>query len=149
MNNFINEFWKQRYYAVVGVSRKREKFGNAVFREMKKAGYDVVPINRNTDTIEKTETFASLKHVQHQLDAAVLVVSPHETEAVLRQCAERGIKYVWLQRGAESERAITLGGELGLNLIHHECALMFIKPTRFPHTLHRWFHERMSGHHRE
>ncbi|MGD0337279.1 MAG: CoA-binding protein [Bacteroidota bacterium] len=148
MNNSIDEFWKQRHFAVVGVSRKREKFGNAVFREMKKAGYDVVPINRNTDTIDNTETYASVKDVQHQLDAAVLVIPPNETETVLHQCAERGIRYVWMQRGAESERTIALGQKLDLNIIHHECALMFIQPTRFPHTLHRWFHERMSGHHR-
>jgi predicted CoA-binding protein len=149
MENAVKEFWKQNRYAVIGVSRQRQKFGNAVFREMKKAGYDVVPVNRNVAIIEGSETVSNLNDVKQQLDAAVVVVSPQETEAVLRECAARGIKYVWLQRGAESERAITLGRELGLTVIHHECALMFIEPNGFPHTLHRWFHVRMSGHHRE
>jgi predicted CoA-binding protein len=149
MHKTIKEFWKQSHFAVVGVSRKPQKFGNAVFREMKKAGFDVVPVNRNAGTINGIEAFATLNDVKQQLDAAVLVVPPQETEAVLRQCASRGIKYVWLQKGAESERAITLGRDLGLNVIHHECALMFLEPSGFPHTLHKWFHVRMSGHHKE
>jgi predicted CoA-binding protein len=148
MNTAINEFWKQNNYAVVGVSRQGRKFGNMVFREMKRAGFNVVPINRNKGTVENTETYGSLKEVQHQLDAAVLVIPPGETEAVLRQCAEHGIGHVWLQQGAESERAITLGEELKLNVIHHECALMFLEPTRFPHKFHRWVHKRLSKHHR-
>jgi predicted CoA-binding protein len=148
MNATIKEFWKQQHYAVVGVSRKRQKFGSAIFREMKKAGYDVVPVNRNAGTIEGTEAFSTLNDIKHTLDAAVVVVTPRETEEVLRQCAARGIKHVWLQQGAESERAISLGEELGLNVIHHECAFMFFEPSGFPHTLHKWFHVRMSGHHR-
>jgi predicted CoA-binding protein len=148
MNTAIKEFWKQQHFAVIGVSRRREKFGNVVFREMKKAGYDVVPINRNTDNIENSPTYPNLEEVKTPIDAALLVIPPQETETVLTQCAGKGIKYVWLQRGAESERAITLGDKLGLTIIHHECALMFIKPTRFPHSMHRWVHERLSAHHR-
>ncbi len=148
MNTLIREFWDQKNFAVVGVSRRREKFGSAVFREMKKAGYDVVPVNRSGETIEGTQSYASLKQVPGNIGAAIVSVPPGETEAVLRQCAEKGIKHVWLQQGAESERAIDLAGELGLDLVHHECAFMFFPPAGVPHKLHKWVHTKISGHHK-
>lgn len=40
MEPAFKEFWKQRYYAVVGVSRKKHKFGTMIFSEMKKSGTD-------------------------------------------------------------------------------------------------------------
>ena len=149
MKESIEQFWNQQHFAVVGASRRRDKFGNLVFREMKRAGYDVVPINRNRIPVEKCESYATVKDVGRPLDAALLVISPEETEGALRQCADNGIRHVWIQKGAESERAIALGDELGLNVIHHECALMFLTPTRFPHSLHKWTHIHLNKHHRE
>ena len=143
----IKEFWSQKRYAVVGVSRRREKFGNALFREMKKKGMDVCPVNSHADIIEGEKAYSTLKQIHDKPDAVIIVVPPRETDAVLRQCANCGISHVWIQQGAESDRSQEIAQELGIKTITHECALMFLEPVRFPHSFHGWLHRRFAKHH--
>ena len=41
----IDEFLGQRALAFVGVSRSPRKFANSAFRELRKAGYRLVPVH--------------------------------------------------------------------------------------------------------
>ena len=45
----INNFTSQKNIAVAGVSRKKQKFGNAIYKELTKRGYNVYPVNPNLD----------------------------------------------------------------------------------------------------
>ena len=48
----INEFLdKGNIFAVVGVSKEPEKYGNKVYFDLKRAGYSVYPINPNAYTV--------------------------------------------------------------------------------------------------
>jgi predicted CoA-binding protein len=57
---------------------------------------------------------------------------------VLAPAADAGIKKLWLQQGAESDEAIRICGEHGIDVLHGECILMFAEPTALIHRLHRW-----------
>ena len=48
----IDVFLNQRKIAVIGASRSRSKYGNAVFRDLKRKGYNVFAINPGAETIE-------------------------------------------------------------------------------------------------
>ena len=148
MTSPIEEFWSQERFAVVGASRRRDKFGNSLFREMKKRGMSVVAVNRHADTLEGERSFENLKKIPGKVDAAIIVVPPKETDIVLRQCADCGISHVWIQQGAESDRSRELANELGLTAVFDECALMFMEPVTFPHSVHHWIHTRFGKHHR-
>jgi predicted CoA-binding protein len=67
----------------------------------------------------------------------LIVVPPAETEKVVRDAAQVGIRRVWMQQGAESETAIRFCEENGISAVHGECILMFAQPAGF-HRLHRW-----------
>ena len=41
----VEEFLTQKKIAVVGVSRKKTKFGNAIYKELRQKGYNVFPVN--------------------------------------------------------------------------------------------------------
>jgi predicted CoA-binding protein len=80
----------------------------------------------------------SLADVADRVDGVVLVTPPAETEKLVEQVATLGLKRVWMQQGAESDRAIRLCEERGVAAVHHECVLMFAEPAHWLHRAHRW-----------
>ena len=48
----IQSFLSQEKIAVAGVSRKKQKFGNAIYKELAKKGYEVFAVNPNMDDYE-------------------------------------------------------------------------------------------------
>lgn len=135
----VDNFLNCKNLAIVGVSRKKGKFGNIVFKELKKKGLNVYGVNPNMDTIDGEKCYSSLRELEGKVDAVVNVVSPAQTSDVVKEANEIGIKNIWMQQGSESEEAIKFCQENGINEIHKECILMFVEPVKSIHGLHRWF----------
>ena len=134
----IEDFLSQKKLAVVGVSSRKRKFGNTVYRDLKAKGYEVFPIHRTAETVEGDACVSSLTALREKVDGVVVVVPPAESEKVVRDAAEAGISRIWMQLGADSEEAVRYCKEKGIAVIHKECILMFAEPAGFVHRFHRW-----------
>jgi len=131
------DFIDQRTLAIVGVSRSGKKFGNAASRELRKKGYRVLPVHPEADSIDGERCYPSLGALPEQVGGVLVVVPPQQTEQVVRQAVDAGIRRVWMQQGAESKAAIDFCRERGVSVVHGECILMFAAPTG-AHKLHHW-----------
>jgi len=120
----IDRFLSQKTIAVVGVSANRAKYGNIVFRNLKKKGYIVFAVNPNARTVEGNPCYPDLKSLPEPVDAVLLVVPPIRTEVVVQEAVELGIRHLWMQPGAESEEAIRRGEAGGANVVHGVCILI-------------------------
>ena len=134
----VDDFLSQKKIAVVGVSRKKVKFGNTIYRELKQKGYQVYPINPNTKLIEGDVCYPDLQSVPEKIDAVVINVPPTIAETILREVKEAGIKKVWLQQGSQSDDAVKFCNENGIDCVSNECILMFAQPSAFIHRAHKW-----------
>ena len=134
----VEEFLAQKRIAVVGVSRKKTKFGNAIYKELKQKGYQVFAVNPNITNHEGDICFPDLHSVPEKLDAVVINVSPVQTEKVVREAKQAGINKVWLQQGSQSDEAVKYCEENGIDCVSNECILMFAQPTAFFHRAHKW-----------
>lgn len=134
----VEEFLTQKKFAVVGVSRKKTKFGNAIYRELKQKGYEVFPVNPNMNSFEGDICYPDLFSLPEKVDAIVINVSPLQTEKVVREAKEAGISKVWLQQGSQSENVIQFCEENGIDCVSNECILMFAQPSAFIHRAHKW-----------
>jgi predicted CoA-binding protein len=134
----IDDFLAQRSLAVVGVSRKAEKFGNTVYQELKAKGYRVFPVNPQMESVGGERCYPSLSALPEPVGGAVIVVPPAETERVVQDAAAAQIRRVWMQQGAESETAIRFCQENGIDVVSGECIMMFARPIGFGHGMHRW-----------
>jgi predicted CoA-binding protein len=133
----VEDLLNQRTWAVVGVSRGGKKFGNAASRELRKKGYRVIPVHPNAESVDGERCYRSLSELPEQVGALLVAVPPTETEKVVRDASDVGIRRVWMQQGAESEAAIRYCNDQGMSLVHSECILMFAKPVGV-HKLHHW-----------
>jgi len=134
----VEEFLAQKKIAVVGVSRKKTKFGNAIYRELKQKGYIVFPINPNIKEYDGVVCYPDLYSLPEKIDAVVINVPPVQAEKVVKEAKETGVNKVWLQQGSQSETAVKYCEENGIDFVSNECILMFAQPSAFIHRAHKW-----------
>lgn len=135
----IDEFVGLKTIAVVGVSRNKDKFGNAIYRDMKAKGYKMLAINPKLDMVEGDRCYAGLGALPEKPEGVIICINPLETVPVIEEAARLGIKYIWLQQGANSPEGEAKCQELGLNVVSGECIFMFLEPVTSIHAFHRFF----------
>jgi predicted CoA-binding protein len=126
----VSEFLANRRIAVTGVSRSPENHGsNVVYRRLKQRGYEVFPVNPNAEEVEGDHCYHDLKSIAGGVQAVVIGTRPETAEATMRECAELGIKHVWMHRGpgpgSVSRAATEYGRREGISVIPGGCPLMF------------------------
>jgi predicted CoA-binding protein len=139
----VDDFLGQRRIAVAGVSRRSEEAANLIYRKLRGAGYEVFPINPNAAEVEGDTCYPDLRSVPGALDGVVVVTHPSSADAVVRECAELGIRRVWMHRsfgqGSVSDSAVDFCREHGIEVIPGGCPMMFCEPVDIGHRCMRWF----------
>jgi uncharacterized protein len=120
----ILDFVNRRLWAIVGASQNWNKYGNRVFRSLRKAGYKVYPVNPHTDKVEGDVAYATLADLPQLPEVVNLVVPPAVTEKVVREAHDLGIARIWMQPGAESDEAIEFCEANGMQLVYDDCAML-------------------------
>src|SRR5204863_2307365 len=93
-------FLANKRIAVTGVSRTPKTHGsNNVYRRLKDRGYEVFAVNPNTATVEGDTSYPDLKSIPSGVEGVVIGTRPEIAEDTVRECAELGIKHVWMHRG--------------------------------------------------
>lgn len=75
----VDNLLKCQNLAIVGVSQKGSKFGNAVYRELRKKGFNVYGVNQNMDMVEGDKCYNKLNELKGKIDGIVNVVSKDQT----------------------------------------------------------------------
>lgn len=121
----INKFLeKTNIFAVVGASRDPEKYGHQVYKDLKRAGYKVYPVNPNAKEILGDKCYPDLKNLPTKPDVVNIVVPPKVTEKTVKTCKMLGITKVWMQPGSESENAIKFCHENGIDVMYGVCVMI-------------------------
>ena len=136
------DFLAHRRIAVTGVSRTAGGHGsNVVYQRLRERGYDVFPVNPNAAEVEGDRCFPDLRSIPGGVEAVVIGTRPERAESTMRECAELGIKHVWMHRGpgegSVSPTATAYGREHGITVIDGGCPLMFGCTSDFGHRLMR------------
>lgn len=136
----IEDFLAQKRIALVGASRAPGSFSASVLQEFCQRGYDMVPVNPKNEELFGRKCFAHVQDIEPPVDAALLMTPPQVTEEVVRDCAEAGIRRVWMHRaggaGAVSEKAVQFCQEHGIRVVAGECPLMFLSRSAAVHRIH-------------
>ena len=139
-----SEFLAHTRVAVTGVSRQPNGHGsNIVYKRLRERGYEVFPVNPNADEVEGDRCFHDLRSIPGGVDAVVIATRPESAEATMHECAELGIKHVWMHRGpgagSVSDEATAFGREHGVTVIDGGCPCMFDPTADTGHKIMHFF----------
>ena len=131
-----SEFLAEKRVAVTGVSRNASGHGgNVVYQRLRQRGYEVFAVNPNVDQVEGDRCYHDLGSIPGGVDAVVIATKPEIAKDTMRECADLGIKHVWMHRGpgagSVSRSATEYGRQHGINVIDGGCPCMF-NPTADP-----------------
>ena len=136
------EFLAKKRVAVTGVSREPKSHGsNNVYKRLRERGYEVFAVNPNAEQVEGDRSYRDLRSIPGGVEAVVIATRPQIAEATMRECAELGIKHVWMHRGpgggSVSPAATDYGRQHGITVIDGGCPLMFGPTADFGHKVMR------------
>ena len=135
-------FLANKRVAVTGVSRAPKQHGsNTVYKRLRERGYDVFAVNPNAQQVEGDRAYPDLRSIPGGVDAVVIATRPELADETMRECAELGIKHVWMHRsygaGSVSSSATAFGREQGIAVIDGGCPCMFKPTADFGHRVMR------------
>ena len=94
------EFLTHHRVAVTGVSRNAGSHGsNAVYQRLRQRGYQVYAVNPNAQQVEGDTAYPDLRSIPGGVETVVIGTRPERAQATMEECAELGIKQVWMHRG--------------------------------------------------
>ncbi len=128
-----SDFLSQKRVAVTGVSRTPGGHGsNVVYKRLRERGYEVFAVNPNAHDVEGDPAYHDLRSIPGGVDAVVIGTRAEVADETMRECAEIGIKHVWMHRGpgagSVSATAAEYGRGQGITVIDGGCPCMF-EPT--------------------
>ncbi|HPS69031.1 MAG TPA: CoA-binding protein [Holophaga sp.] len=117
VDDVIQDYMTGGPYAVVGATSNRDKYGNMVLRAYQQLGHEVYPVNPRAGIIEGLKAYPDLASLPVKVRGVSIITPPSITERVVEEAAAAGAQFVWMQPGAESEKAVRTAESLGLKVI--------------------------------
>jgi len=138
----IEDFLAEKRLAVIGVSRNPRHFSRRLFAELLRRGYDAVPVNPKAEQIEGLPCYPQVGQIQPPPAAALLMTPARASAQAVEECAQAGIRKVWLYRavgrGAVSPAAAALCEARGMEAVVGLCPYMFLPGSSPVHRIHGW-----------
>ena len=113
----IAEFLAGSPFAVVGASRSRHKYGNKVLRCYSQHNRTVYPVNPAATSVEGLTCYTDLTCLPGPVHGVSVITPPGVTERIVEKLSASGARWVWMQPGAESDRAIARAEAAGVGVI--------------------------------
>ncbi len=135
--SLVETFLSHKTLALAGVSRSGKKFGNAVLKELKSKGYEILVVHPEANEIDGQACYASLSELPDRVGGLIMVVPPFQTKKLVREAHSGGILNIWMQQGSESKAAVIFCQDNDMAVISGECILMYAQPKGF-HKFHHW-----------
>lgn len=133
----IDSFFESRRFAIAGVSRNPKKFGRQVFTDLRKKGFDIVPINPAMSELDGETCYKSVDEIPGDIDSLLILTPKTQTDLILRQAIRKGIKNIWVQQMSDTDDTLRIAEEYEKEIISGKCVYMFAEPVQSVHKFHR------------
>ena len=119
----IDQIFKMKSVAVVGMSPKPERPSHYVGMYLKEQGYDIIPVNPGHKEIAGMISYPSLLDIQVKVDVVDVFRRSEHAVPISEAAVEIGAKALWLQDGVINQEASKLAEDAGLLVVMNDCML--------------------------
>lgn len=119
----IDQIFKMKTVAVVGMSPKPERPSHYVGMYLKEQGYDIIPVNPGHKEIAGMTSYPSLLDIPVKVDVVDVFRRPEHAVLISEAAVEIGSKALWLQDGVINDEAARLAEDASLLVVMNDCML--------------------------
>lgn len=120
-NPDYEELLKLSVVAVVGCSPKKERPSYQVASYLMDAGYRIIPVNPNYDSILGEPSYPDLKAIPESVEVVNIFRRGEFVREIAEQAVAIGAKGLWLQDNISAPDAVQWAREKGLIVIENDC----------------------------
>jgi predicted CoA-binding protein len=104
-------------WAVVGATKKKDKFGYKMFRSLLDNGNIVYPVSPKYDEIDGVKTYKSIKDIPGDIDVVGFIVNPTVGLELIQDVIDLGIKNIWMQPGTRDPKIVKIATDNDINIV--------------------------------
>ena len=120
----IRKIYALKNIAVVGMSAHREKPSHFVPEYLLQKGYNIIPVNPNTDEILQRKCYDRVSEIKQEVDIVNVFRKSEDVMDVIKDLLKKeGIKLIWLQKGIFNEEAMGLAKKNGIDFVYNRCMM--------------------------
>jgi len=109
--------------AVVGLSSKRFRPSYGVAEYLKSAGYRVIPVNPQEESVLGEPCYGELAQVPEQVDIVDIFRRSEFVPEIVDAAIRKGARVIWMQEGVIHEEAAAKARAAGLEVVMDRCIL--------------------------
>lgn len=117
-SRILREF---RNIAVVGLSANSERPSYMVASYLAKQGYNIIPVNPNTQEVLDKTSYPALGSIPEKVDVVEIFRRSEDVMPVVEAAIKIGVKAVWMQEGIVNEEAAARARGAGLLVVMDKC----------------------------
>ncbi len=117
-------FEKSQNIAIVGLSSRSDRTSNRIGRYLKEeAGYNIIPVNPNEDSILGETSWPSLTDIPSDIKIDIVNVfrRPEHLESIAAECVQRGVGFFWAQLGVSNDKAAEILQKAEVPYVMNRC----------------------------
>ena len=119
----IIEILNLRKVAVIGMSKHQEKAAHFVPKYLSENGFDIIPVNPNSDEILNKKCYKEINDIKDDIDIVDVFRPSEDLLPFVKDAIKKNPKVIWLQEGIHNEEAENLAREHGIDVVFNRCML--------------------------
>ncbi|GAB6108777.1 CoA-binding protein [Fusibacter bizertensis] len=124
MDDLIKSMLEQKKWAVVGATDNPDKFGNKIYKKLKKFGYEVYAVNPMYQVVDGDKCYNNLSELPVKVDCVDVVVNPERAIETLNEVMALKIENIWFQPGTFTPEIVETSEVAGVNTVYLNCVLV-------------------------
>ena len=119
----IMEILNLKKVAVIGMSKHQEKAAHFVPKYLSENGFDIIPVNPNSDEILNKKCYKEINDIKDDIDIVDVFRPSEDVLPFVKDAIKKNPKVIWLQEGIHNEEAENLAREHGIDVVFNRCML--------------------------
>jgi hypothetical protein len=119
----IIEILNLKKVAVIGMSKHQEKAAHFVPKYLLENGFDIIPVNPNSDEILNKKCYKEINDIKDDIDIVDVFRPSEDVLPFVKDAIKKNPKVIWLQEGIHNEEAENLAREYGIDVVFNRCML--------------------------
>jgi len=119
----IHDILSLKRVVVIGMSRNSSKAAHYVPKYLSDTGFEITPVNPNTDEILGKKCYSSILNVDDSIDIVDIFRPSNDVLPFVKDAIKKKPKVIWLQEGIHNSEAEDLARQEGITVVFNRCML--------------------------